>query len=100
MPTISLEPERATLATCEALHAKVADALAQGADLAVGLAKAAEVDVTGLQILLAASRAADAAGSSFSLTGEISAAAATAFARAGLDPSTLVRQRLATESLS
>jgi anti-anti-sigma regulatory factor len=99
MPTISLEPERATLATCESLHAQFAEALSRGDDLMVDLSQTSELDLTGLQILLAAARAAQAAGASLTLAGGLSPAATTAFARAGLDPNVLVRPRLATEPL-
>jgi anti-anti-sigma regulatory factor len=97
MPSISPEQDRLTLATCEAVQAQLADAVSRGGAFAVDLSQVVEMDVTGLQLLIAAANAAQAAGAPMTLADEISPAAATAFARAGLDPHALVRPRLATE---
>lgn len=89
MPNVSISTEYATLASCEALHAQLIEAVGQGAGLQFDLSATQDMDLTGLQLVLATARAAGEAGQALVLAPTLSPAAAKAFARAGLDPVTL-----------
>jgi anti-anti-sigma regulatory factor len=75
-----------TLNRARDLHGALQEALGSGHPVVVDCADAAEVDVTFLQLLLAARRGADALGRSLSLGQPASGALRLALRRCGLDP--------------
>jgi anti-anti-sigma regulatory factor len=75
-----------TLNRARDLHAGLQDALGSGNAVILDCAEASDVDVTFIQLLLAARRGADALGKSLSLAQPASGALRLALRRCGLDP--------------
>ena len=89
MANVTIPLDTVTLATCEAWHAQLLEALRRGGGLALDLSETAEMDLAGLQLVLAAARAAVGGGQDLIVPAHLSPAAAKAFARAALDPKSL-----------
>ena len=82
-PPISLSGPL-TVAACEALHGELAQALARADDVVVALDSQAEVDLTFLQLLVAATRSAQAQGKRIALAAPPAGAFADALRICGL----------------
>jgi anti-anti-sigma regulatory factor len=78
--------ERLTIATVEAIHAKLREALAGADAITLDCSQASEIDVTFLQLLVSTQRAATRSGKAVRLAAAPSGVLADALRRCGFAP--------------